>query len=332
MSWNATPSAAACGSAVGPRTDGAQHRQHLQPDHRGRAVHVDAELGERRVVGDVGVHPHRGQEVGEVPGVDRVPAGGVGQRGEHRLTAVGSPRSARASSASSASSRAALAAVGRSDAEVVDDLVGVPGEAVEGVHGGPAGRRQQPGGQEVGAAVPGVQRAAGGVGGPQRRVGDPGGVELSPPGTRHRRLGGVAGAGSARPARRRVGRPAHAGAQVQRVRVDQRDRGQQGRPARSRSGTGSCRARPRRWGSRRSPASARRTRRTPACGRVHGGGGDQRHAPADVPGQRGRRQHGHREQHHAGPADGVRAALAGRPPLPARRSTAAARRRSPGPR
>ena len=65
------------------RHPGAEHRQHLQADHRGGAVHVDGEVVERRVLGDRGVHPHRRHEVREVLPVDVVAADGVGERGEH---------------------------------------------------------------------------------------------------------------------------------------------------------------------------------------------------------------------------------------------------------
>ncbi len=69
---------------------------------------------------------------------------------------------------------------GEGRVEVVDDLVGVAGEAVEGVHERPLARGQQPGGQVVRAAVVGVQLPAGLVGRPHLRIGDPCGIELSP--------------------------------------------------------------------------------------------------------------------------------------------------------
>ena len=70
--------------------------------------------------------------------------------------------------------------VGVRGVEVVDELVGVAGEAVEGVHVRPLGRGEQQRGQVVGAAVGGVEAAARLVGRPQRRVGDPGRVQLPP--------------------------------------------------------------------------------------------------------------------------------------------------------
>jgi hypothetical protein len=61
---------------------------------------------------------------------------------------------------------------------VVDDLVGVAREAVEGVDVGPSCGRQQPGRQEVRPTVRRVQRPAQPVGGTQPRVGDPGRGQL----------------------------------------------------------------------------------------------------------------------------------------------------------
>ena len=71
-----------------------------------------------------------------------------------------------------------LLGVGQRAGEVVDDLVGVAGEAVERVDVRPLPRRQQQRREVVGPAVGGVEPPAGLVGRPQRRVGDPGGVEL----------------------------------------------------------------------------------------------------------------------------------------------------------
>ena len=156
------------GLGVRPRAGRAQDRQHLEPDHGGGAVDVAVEVGERRVVGDLGVHAHRREEVGEVRAVDGVATGGVGQRGEHRVggrAAVEGDGELLGERVEPGGLRGGRPAV----AEVVDDLVGVPGEAVQRVHGGAAGAGEQPGGEEVGAAVAGVQRAAGGVRGPQAR-------------------------------------------------------------------------------------------------------------------------------------------------------------------
>jgi len=65
--------------------------------------------------------------------------------------------------------------------EVVDQLVGVAGQAVERVHVRPLGGRQQQGGEVVRLAVAGVQPPAGLVGRPQPRVGDPRRIQLPPP-------------------------------------------------------------------------------------------------------------------------------------------------------
>ena len=64
--------------------------------------------------------------------------------------------------------------------EVVDQLVGVPREAVERVHVRPLGRRQQQGGQVVGPAVRRVEPPALLVRRAQRRIGDPRRVQLPP--------------------------------------------------------------------------------------------------------------------------------------------------------
>ena len=177
-------------------------------------------------------------------------------RGEHRVGAGPPSRAAASCSASASSGRPSRRACGV--VEVVDDLVGVAGEAVQRVHGGPPGRREQPGGEEVGAAVAGVQRAARGVGGPQRGVVDPRGVQL---GARH-------------PAQLARGSAATAGAEISAGGFSGGSSAGCGllrAPAASRSGSGftsdqaasrppppgrrpgspSCRGRPRRWGSRR---------------------------------------------------------------------------------
>ena len=248
--------------------------------------------------------------------------------------AAGPPARALASSPASASSWAAFAAGGPVVAEVVDDLVGVAGEAVQRVHGGPPRAREQPGGEEVGAAVAGVERAAGRVGGPQRRVGDPGGVELSPP-ARHRwRAARRPPAGAARSAAASpVGSSAGA-------------RGLRRAPAASRSGSG-LHQRPRgEQGHRHAPREVgpvvegvlavgvvdddqhrRRDDQARQPAHRHGTIGQQRHAPAHVPGQRGGREHGHGQQHDAGAVDRPPARRRAPPTTGGTRSRAAGRRR-----
>jgi hypothetical protein len=72
-----------------------------------------------------------------------------------------------------------LLGVAQRAAEVVDDLVGVAREAVEGVDVRALPGRQQQRREVVGAPVRGVEPAAGLVRRPQRRVRDAGGVELA---------------------------------------------------------------------------------------------------------------------------------------------------------
>ncbi len=47
------------------RADGAEHRQQLQSDHFGGAVHVSVQRAAIGIVGDGEVHPHRAEEVVE---------------------------------------------------------------------------------------------------------------------------------------------------------------------------------------------------------------------------------------------------------------------------
>src|SRR6478752_1027230 len=56
---------------------------------------------------------------------------------------------------------------------------GPAGEAVQRVHGAASFDRQQPGGEEVGPAVPGVELPAPGVGVAQVGSGDPGGIQFT---------------------------------------------------------------------------------------------------------------------------------------------------------
>ncbi len=67
---------------------------------------------------------------------------------------------------------------GAARVEVVEDVVGVPGEAVQRVHGGPLLGRQQPGGQEERPAVRALISRQRRYAVAQRRVAHAGGVEL----------------------------------------------------------------------------------------------------------------------------------------------------------
>ena len=138
--------------------DRLEDRHHLQADHRGRALHVGLEVGVRRVAGDVDVHPHAGQERDE-----RSPAGCP------RCAAVCT--AARLTGSTTDLDRCAVEVVqellaprdGRSGSGVgraVDVLVGLSREAVERVHEGSFRRRQQQGGEVVGAAVRRVEPTA----------------------------------------------------------------------------------------------------------------------------------------------------------------------------
>ena len=193
MSWNATPSAAAAGSASGARPDRAEHGQHLQPDHRGRPVHVDAEVVEGLVAGHDEVHGHRVHEVLEVAMGDAVAVDGVGEGRDHGL--LGEQRRAALGVAGARERhphpRADLLEaghhlVGTRGARGVHHVVGHAREAVQRVDGGPLGGGEQPRREEVGAPVGGVEGPAAGVGLAQRGRGDPGRVELARRGLRRR--------------------------------------------------------------------------------------------------------------------------------------------------
>ncbi len=169
-----------------PGRDRAENRQHLQPDHRGRTVYVAPQVGVGGIVRDGQIGTHRGQEVGEENRLDGVPGGGVGDGPDHRFGAATGTQPARQVALQSAQMPVAL--LGRSvPIEVVHDVVGPAGEAVQGVHGGAAFERQQAGGQEVGLAVTRVEPSATGVGGAERGIGDSGRVEFT---TAHRHLPG----------------------------------------------------------------------------------------------------------------------------------------------
>jgi hypothetical protein len=145
---------------------GAQHGQQLQADDLGRAVDVLLQRGPCRVVGDAEVHAHRAQEGGEQAAVDAEPDGGVDDRREHRIVGP-------------AGAQAGVEGLGemveggeevtgcRARGGLVDDVVGVAGEAVQGVDRGSPGGRQQAGRQEERAAVLGVENPAPGVGVPE---------------------------------------------------------------------------------------------------------------------------------------------------------------------
>lgn len=161
-----------------PGDDGAEHGQHLEADDGGGAVRVAAQRGEVRVVGDGEVAAHGGHEVVEVPVVDGVPADGVGEGVHHRLLAGAFAQSGGQPLVEVVEGGGPFAG-GGGGAEVVDDVVGVAGEAVEAVDGRAPLGGEQPGGEEVRPAVAGVEGAAGAVGGAQGGVGDTGGVEFA---------------------------------------------------------------------------------------------------------------------------------------------------------
>lgn len=70
-----------------------EYGQHLEADHRRGTVHVGAQVGVRRIVGDGQVAAHGRQEVGEQAVVDGVPRGGVGDGSDHGLPATAGAQS-----------------------------------------------------------------------------------------------------------------------------------------------------------------------------------------------------------------------------------------------
>ena len=120
-----------------------------------------------RVRGDREVHRHAAQERGEVAR-SRSNTAMVCSTAGSSGSSTGAPASPARNAPDQASSRAARSAGGQV-VGAVDDVVGVPGEAVQRVHVRPLPRRQQPGRQVVGAAVRTVQLAAAGVGAGQGR-------------------------------------------------------------------------------------------------------------------------------------------------------------------
>ena len=116
------------------RADRAQDRKHLQANHFRGAVHVAVERGAVGIVGDGQVHPHRGQEVVEQFAA-RCRSGArcaAPRRAPGRRRCV--RRRRRIDRTAVAAARPGRGVLGR--IEIVEDVVGVAGEAVERVHGG----------------------------------------------------------------------------------------------------------------------------------------------------------------------------------------------------
>lgn len=143
-----------------PGGDVAEDGKHLQADDGGGSVHVGAQRVQRPVVGDGEVAAHGGEEVLEVAVRDAVAVSGVGHGGDDGV-AAGPAVDRRAEVVREGlQSLGAVAGLPGGGREVVDDVVGEPGEGVEGVHGGTAGGGQQPSGEEVRLAVSCVEAAA----------------------------------------------------------------------------------------------------------------------------------------------------------------------------
>ncbi len=179
MSWNAFPSAAAYGAASSRGADSAEHRQHLQADHLGGAVHVAFEGGPVGIVRHGQVHPHRARKSSNI------------SHGMPYLRAVcTTARSVGSSSQSccldkpieqlSGQPLQPFGTLGGADrgVEVVEDVVGPAGEPIERVDCGTLFGGQQPGGEEECAAVLCVERAAAFVRVAQGRVLHTGGIEF----------------------------------------------------------------------------------------------------------------------------------------------------------
>ncbi len=112
------------------------------------------------------VHGHRGEEGADIGLVDAERADRVHHCGQHRVVTAARPEVAEEALAPVRQGQGALRRA-QAVVQVIHDLVGVPGEAVERMDVRPLPVRQQPGRQVVRGAVPAVQLAAALIGGGQ---------------------------------------------------------------------------------------------------------------------------------------------------------------------
>ena len=144
------------------RVGAAQDRQHHGADDRRRALHVVEQVVVGRVRGDGQVHRHALQERREVVPVQVEDGDGVQHGRQQRVV---DRRAVQAGHEPAGPVVEPGGPLGRRQVlGAVDDLVGVAGEAVEGVHMSPFPGGQQPGGEIVGAAVAFVQLTAAVIG------------------------------------------------------------------------------------------------------------------------------------------------------------------------
>ncbi len=147
----------------------------MQADGFRRSAHVAVERRAVGIVGDGEVHAHGGQKVGEQVRGDLVAAHGVIDRRNDGLVAM--------LAAGEKAVRQLLQPLGARDGiqlgiELVEDVVGVPGEGVQRMDRRALVGSQQPGGQEVGASVLGGDLPAAAICGAQVRIVDSGGVHF----------------------------------------------------------------------------------------------------------------------------------------------------------
>ena len=154
-----------------------EDRHHLQADDGRRAVDVAHQVRVGGVTGDGQVHPHAREERLDVVHRDLPAAHRVDDRPADRVVAPAG-LDVLNELRPPADQPVGLLRVGERAGQVVDDLVGVTGEAVERMDVGALPVRQQQRREVVGLAVARVEPAARLVGGAQLRAGDPGGVQL----------------------------------------------------------------------------------------------------------------------------------------------------------
>ncbi len=146
------------GGFDGGIVDRLEDRQHHLADHGRRSVHVPLEVGVGLVRLDGEVHGHRRQEATYTVGVDPERPHGVDHRLEHEVVAVAGLEAV----------EEAVAEVGqrlgpdvdRHGTALVDDVVGVAAEPVQGVHVVALDLGQDGRGPVVGRPVGLVQHAA----------------------------------------------------------------------------------------------------------------------------------------------------------------------------
>ena len=137
---------------VGRRIRWLQDRHHLQSDDRGRAVDVLIQVLVRGVLGHGEIHAHGMQESFEMFARDLPAQDRIHNRPAHRIVRTPTFEVGEECIAPGAQP-VGLLLIGQCRSQIVDDLIGVPREAVQRVDVGPLAGREQQCREVVGLAV-----------------------------------------------------------------------------------------------------------------------------------------------------------------------------------